>query len=576
MSLRPYQEAALSALYEYLKAQDQNPCVVIPTGGGKTHVIAKLCADAVAWGSRVLILAHRKELLEQNAEKIGLYAPDVGVGIYSAALGRRDRHAPVIVAGIASVYQRSQALGKFDIVVVDEAHLIPTDGEGMYRTLLVSLREANPILRVIGFTATPYRMSTGWICSERNILNEICYEISVKDLIDQGHLCQLVSKSALEANIADTSNVRTRAGEFVAQDLEAVFSSDAHKVSCAVKETISYARDRKKCLIFACGIVHAAMIQRALKDQGETEIGFVCGETPEILRADLISRFREGSLKWLVNVNVLTEGFDAPNIDLIALMRATKSPGLYYQMVGRGLRICEGKANCMILDFGENVIRHGTVDQVVPTEEAEGGEAPTKTCPACREIIAMGCLTCPSCGHTFEAPAEKDVARHEAEASDAPILKSWKTEWHTVQYVTYAPHSKRAAPPGHPQTLKVTYNVGFQQTYCEWVCIEHEVGSYARGRASGWWASRSKVPFPRSAAEAAQIAQAGWLRVPLRIKVKEDEPRKELPKILEVEFNGAEYPDRSAGDEELEVASVEAIPQTLMEEMGLESDEVPF
>ncbi|HPM22964.1 MAG TPA: DEAD/DEAH box helicase family protein, partial [Phycisphaerae bacterium] len=184
MQLRPYQLEAVEAVYRHLRERDDHPCVVIPTAGGKTPVIATICRDAVQrWGGKVLILAHVKELLEQAAEKLRAVAPDLPFGIYSAGLNRRDLGYAVTVAGIQSVYQRAADVGAVDLVIVDESHLIPPDGEGMYRQFLAEMQQTNPLVRVIGFTATPFRMKTGTICAPENILNAVCYEIGVRTLI---------------------------------------------------------------------------------------------------------------------------------------------------------------------------------------------------------------------------------------------------------------------------------------------------------------------------------------------------------------------------------------------------------
>ena len=189
MELRAYQREAVEAVYSFLRERDDNPCVVIPTGGGKTPVIATICRDAVnQWSGRVVILAHVKELLEQAADKLRAIAPDVPVGIYSAGLKRKDLGYAVTIAGIQSIYQRACDLGPVDLVIVDEAHLIPPDGEGMYRQFLADAKVVNPHSRVIGLTATPFRMKTGTICAPDTILNEVCYEVGVRELIVQGFL----------------------------------------------------------------------------------------------------------------------------------------------------------------------------------------------------------------------------------------------------------------------------------------------------------------------------------------------------------------------------------------------------
>jgi len=187
--LRPYQQAAVEAVYDYLRTRDDNPCVVIPTAGGKTPIMATICKDAVGqWNGRVLILAHVKELLEQTADKLRAVCPEVEFGIYSAGLNRRETDKLAIVAGIQSVYKRACELDAFDLVIVDECHLIPEGGEGMYRTFLAEAKVVNPHLRVIGLTATPFRLSSGPICTPDGILNHICYEVGVRELIRDGYL----------------------------------------------------------------------------------------------------------------------------------------------------------------------------------------------------------------------------------------------------------------------------------------------------------------------------------------------------------------------------------------------------
>jgi DNA repair protein RadD len=178
LELRPYQKEAIDAVYRHLREHEDNPCVVIPTAGGKTPILATICKDAVSkWRGRVLIVAHVKELLEQAVDKLNQVAPELGlqIGIYSAGLKSHDTDEPIIVAGIQSIYKRAKKLGHFDLAIIDEVHCIPPDGDGMYRTLLTGLKETNPILRIIGLTATPYRMASGDICAPENILNTVCY-----------------------------------------------------------------------------------------------------------------------------------------------------------------------------------------------------------------------------------------------------------------------------------------------------------------------------------------------------------------------------------------------------------------
>jgi len=515
MQLRPYQLEAVEAVYRHLREREDHPCVVIPTAGGKTPVIATICRDAVQlWGGKVLVLAHVKELLEQAADKLRAVAPDLPFGLYSAGLNRRDLGYAVTVAGIQSVYQRAADIGRVDLVIVDEAHLIPPDGEGMYRTLLADLRVINPQVRVIGFTATPFRMKSGTICAPDNILNAICYEIGVRELIVQGYLCPLRTRAGTHK--PDIDQLHVRGGEYVASEVEDLMDEDDLVLS-ACREIVQYTQDRKSVLIFASGIRHGQHIVRVLQERHGVECGFVCGDTLPFERDETLHRFRGGTLKYLVNVNVLTTGFDAPNIDCVALLRPTLSPGLYYQMVGRGFRLHPGKTDCLVLDFGGNALRHGPVDSLRITDPGSGhGEPPAKECPDCHEIIAAGYARCPQCGHEFPP---RQSRQHDGRASDAGILSGQSTRAeYEVTDVFYAVHTKRGAPPDAPRTMRVDYRIGFQTYVSEWICFEHM--GYPRRKAEQWWRARSNEPVPETAEEAVELANMGALTPTLAITVE--------------------------------------------------------
>jgi DNA repair protein RadD len=413
----------------------------------------------------------------------------------------------VIIAGIQSVYRRACELDAFDLAIIDEAHLIPAEGDGMYQQFLQDALTVNPNLRVIGLTATPFRLKSGMICDPENILNEVCYEVGVKELIVQGYLCPLVTKSGGEG--LDTSGLHVRAGEFIASETEQLMDQD-ELVESACREIIDKAQDRRSVLVFASGVRHAYHIAAVLRELANDQVATVFGDTPAGQRDQILTDFKAGSIKYLINVNVLTTGFDAPNIDCVAMVRPTMSPGLYYQMVGRGFRLCEGKQDCLVLDFGGNVLRHGPVDaiRVKDSGPREPGEAPAKECPQCQSLISAGYAVCPDCGFEFPPPERQ---QHEATASREGILSGQVTlDEYEVEEVFYSVHTKRGALPGDPKTLRVEYRIGFHQWESEWICFEH--GGLARKKAEAWWKRRSQAPVPWTAAEAAALANEGALR----------------------------------------------------------------
>ncbi len=511
--LRYYQQDAVNAVYGYFQHNaSKNPCVVLPTGAGKTHVIVKLCQDVNAWGGRVLVLAHVKELLEQAASKLS--AENLDVGIYSASLNKRDKATGVVVAGVQSIYKRGYELtgtSPFNLVIVDECHRIPLDGDGMYRQLLGDLKTTNPKIRIVGLTATPYRTGDGYVCSPSHFLNEICYEVSVKELIDGGFLCPLSSKrSILEVSM---DGVRISGGDYVQADMENRFAGDDN-VRAAVQEIAKLTSDRKKVLIFCCGIQHAIKVGFYLDELG-CKARIVTSQHGE--RTSAVDDFKSGGCKYLANVNCLTEGFDSPNIDCVVLLRSTMSPGLYYQMVGRGLRLSESKSDCLILDYGGNIKQHGTIDCLVVKDKSSGsdigGEAPVKPCPGCNEMIHAGLMTCSDCGYEFPKPPPK----HEPVASaDAP-LQEIAVEEFDVTDVTYNVHIKRGQPDA-PRSMRVSYWNGASTICDEWICVEHT--GFAFDKASSWWKARSNSDMPKSAEDAVELANSGAIAKTTRIRVR--------------------------------------------------------
>ena len=533
MQLRPYQQAAVDAVYEHLRSKETNPCVVLPTGTGKSLVLAQIAKDAVEkWNGRVLLLAHVKELLEQNADKIRKLCPELKIGIYSAGLKSRDTTEQVIVAGIQSMYNKACELDAFDLVVVDEAHAISGEGDGMYRTFLADMKVINPHVRVIGLTATPFRLKGGLICKPENILNEICYEAGLKEMIQQGYLSPLISRAGrAEANLA---NLHIRGGEFISDEVAAAMDNDA-LVTSACREIVELTRDRKSVLIFTASVDHCKHVAEKIEAFSGKECAIVTGDTSPAERAEIIARFKgefipadlfgtpKPPLKFLANVNVLTTGFDAPNTDCVVMLRPTNSPGLLIQCAGRGTRLSPetGKSSCLFLDYGGNILRHGPLDMIKVKEpgSGKGGDAPAKKCPQCLALIHAGYTACPECGYVF--PPKENNDKMTQTASSAGVI-SGQVDYtdYEVLDVYYCVHEKRGADPDAPKTMRVDYQVGFNEFKSEWVCPEHT--GYARGKFEKWWHERAALgcPMPRSAREAVSLANEGLLAAPESITVK--------------------------------------------------------
>jgi DNA repair protein RadD len=408
--LRDYQQRAIDQLYEWFRnGGEGNPCLVLPTGAGKSHIVAALCKDALQqWpDTRVLMLTHVKELILQNSEKMRQHWPGAPLGIYSAGVGKKELGEPITFAGIQSVRSKAADMGHVDLVLIDECHLVSHKDEGGYRKLLSDLQATNPALRVVGLTATPYRLGHGLITDAPAIFSDLIEPISIEELIHQGFLSVLRSK--VTQSKLDTSDVKKRGGEYIESQLQAAVNIKDTNAR-VVNEVVRLAGDRKAWLFFCSGVDHAKAIAYELGDYG-VSAACVTGDTPKAERERILRDFKAGKIMALTNANVLTTGFDYPDIDLIALLRPTMSPGLYVQMVGRGLRKKSHTDHCLVLDFAGVVEMHGPITAVQPPKKGgEGnGEAPVKVCDNCAELCALSVRCCPACGHDFPPPPEKKL-----------------------------------------------------------------------------------------------------------------------------------------------------------------------
>jgi len=524
LDLRPYQRAAIDGLYEYWATKKgDNPLIVAPTGSGKSLIIAHLVKDAMSFpGTRVLMLTHVKELLEQNAtELLNLY-PGADVGFYSASLKKKALHHAITFAGIQSIHKRAfDMVPPPDLVIVDECHLIPRTDSTRYNRFLSDLKRCNPAVKIVGLTATPYRLDSGWLHKgEGAIFDGIAYDIPVADLMEQGFLAPVVSKAG--ARKIDLSEVGHRGGEFIESDL-ARAASDPELVRETVAEIVKYGADRKAWLIFSCGVDHANMLREEFEALG-VEAHVVTGEDGMVERADKIERFRRGEYKCLINVNVLTTGFNVPHVDLVALVRATESAGLYVQIIGRGTRIAPGKTDCLVLDYGDNVMRHGFIDKVKPKikSKVEDGESPCKECPSCQTIQHAAMRNCINCGYEFPPP----VLNHGSKAYNGAMISTQvQAEWVEVDDVAYSRWRKE----GKPDSVRVTYYCGLIKV-SEWLCPDH--GGYAAER----YIKRKTALRAQATTTDEAMGECDWWHKPSRIKIKPSERNDKFHDIVQLDY----------------------------------------
>ncbi len=462
---RPYQSKAVADTFDWLANNDGNPCLVLPTGSGKSVIVAELCRQAVqGWpGTRILMLVHVQELVQQNAEKMRHVWPNAPLGIYAAGLRRKEIDA-ITFASIQSIHRKAELVGHIDLVIADEAHTIGHKDEGTYRDFLAALKGINPSIRVIGLTASPWRLGHGLITDKPAIFDALIEPVKIEELQAMGFLTQLRSK--VTSAKLDTIGVHKRGGDFIESELQKHVDTD-DKNSAIVDEVIARAGERKSWLFFCAGVEHSIHVRDVLRSRGIlAEV--VTGETPNGERAQILADYKAKRVTALVNVQVLTTGFDAPDTDLIALMRPTESPGLFLQMVGRGFRIKSHTDHCLILDFAGVIERHGPITALkIPTRIGEGdGIPPSKTCSECGEICATAVRICPACGHAFPEQEKAPLALRNDD-----IMGREPSEMNVLSWTWTVARSKKSDLP----MIVVTYYGGVASSSLkEYLCLWHD------------------------------------------------------------------------------------------------------
>ncbi len=495
MIFRWYQKDAISALLKFVldeSNKDKHPIAAEPTGSGKTPIILGVCDEilSIKFDSKILVLSHVKEILEQNYNALVKYFDGSTIGLYSAGLDSKTIHK-ITVAGIQSVWRKPELFQQFDIIIIDECHLVTIDEEGMYRKFLAMLDAV-----YIGLTATPFRLGHGYINEGKGALfTDIVHDMSSVDnfnkLVAEGWLSRLITKGT--DIILDASGVRITAGDYNLKDLSEEFDRDEITENI-VGEIIRYGHNYKKWLAFAIDIDHAEHITECLINNGIKTCCVHSKMTDD--RDEVISDYRQGVYRAAVNVDVMTTGLDIPSIDLIASLCHTKSPVKHVQSLGRGSRVVyadgydldaiEGrldaiaagpKPHCLVLDFVGNLDRLGPINDVLVKKKGDkkgDGEPILKQCPECQCHHHPTVKICDICDHVFEFKVNLNIT-----SSNAAVIKEKIVGWIHVDSVEYSIHEGT----GKPDSLLVTYVCGISR-FKEWVVYDHpgKAGFIARHR----------------------------------------------------------------------------------------------
>ena len=457
--LRDYQESVVTAAMAFIRYRSGHGYVTAPGGSGKSHMIAAVGERAVTEFGDVLVLARSEKLLTQNRAK---FSDDVqeSIGVYCAGLGLKELGKPITIASAQSLAGAEADLSRVRLVLVDECDEISDDEESQYQRIFAA---CHPEHRIVGFTATPFRTGSGKITWGEEIIN-----IPLKAIMDAGHLTPPTNKVG---TVLDLSNVRVALGEYVQSQLDELYA-DPTLLAKSVEKIRQYSAERSHCLIFTQSVAHADLLASAMEFNGMPCV-VVTGDTDKDELAWIIQDFEEGRCKYLINVMLLTRGYDMPAVDMIAVLRATKSKRLWEQILYRGTRLHPAKRDFLVLDMGNNFITHGPLGSPnIDSGRGASRAASGKICPVCEDFTPPLARSCPACGYQFPEPEIRTVS-HAARADNTsatiydpqgePVIQKY-----AVENVLYKIHKNRAKGT---TSIMVSYYCGYGKygNIAEWI-----------------------------------------------------------------------------------------------------------
>ena len=402
MILRPYQEVAVSDACNALDKHG-NTLIVAPTGAGKTIMLSALVGKRHEKGRRVLVIQHRDELVSQNKAKFEKVNPYITTSIVNGTVKHWDGEAVFSMVQTMSRDRNLRDRPMFDMVVVDEGHhaAAPT-----YMKVINAVLEDNDSAEIVGFTATPNRGDGKGL---RSVFNNCAHQIELATLIREGFLVRPKS-FVIDLGVGEQlDNVTKRGKEYDMEEVAAIM--DRQVINDRIVSEWTEKASGRKTVVFCSTVSHAEHVCDSFINSG-VKANFVTGETDKDERAQMLHDLEFGDLQVIVNVAVLTEGFDAPPVSCVILTRPCSQKGTMVQMIGRGLRILDPelypntvKTDCIVMDFGTSIITHGGLDETANLDGAhktEGGEAPTKICPDCGSEVSANTRICPICEHEFQ------------------------------------------------------------------------------------------------------------------------------------------------------------------------------
>lgn len=580
VNFRWYQTEAIQSIWNYFREKTGHPVVAMPTGTGKSVVIAGFCESALLAypQTKIICLTHVKELIAQNEKKMRDVWPAAPCGIYSAGLNRRDTRQKIIFAGIASVAKRAHEFGFVDLVLIDECDLVSPEQATMYQKFINALLKVNPMLKIVGFSATIWRMGFGLITNEGGLFTDVCYDLttieSFNRLIAEGYLSPLIPKRT--QMYLDTEGVHIQGGEFVLSELQSAV--DKTEITyAALREALEYKDTRRHWLVFSSGVEHAIHIAEMLNSMGIDAVA-VHSKMSSGERDAAIKGYQTGKYQAIVNNNILTTGFDAPWTDMIICLRPTQSSRLWVQMLGRGTRPYLGdithapKQNCLVLDFARNTKRLGAInDPVIPRKKGDkGGDAPVKECPECSCYVHASLRFCNgfkddgtpcTFEFVFQTKLVGNAGTEQLIVGEMPVTEVFK-----VDHVTISTYRKVDRPP----MMKVSYFCKLRM-FEEYVCVEHP--GFAGMKARRWLREHLPPEWPIPTTTAQALLDAPMFVSPTHLRVWTN---KKHPEILSKCFDGSAFGKEEPTDTRPQRDIVKDIAPSSPVVPVLNDDDIPF
>lgn len=589
---RYYQTGCVDALFDYWGSTTtlyNNPLIDLATGAGKSPVMAMIIQEMLEIQPhfRIMVVTHVKELIEQNFLELKEMWPGAPAGIYSSGLRKKDYKSPIIFGGIGTVWNKTHLIGHIDVIMIDECHLIPPDGDTQYGQFLSKMKEINPKLRIVGMTATPYRLDFGRLDEgEDKLFDDVIYTYSIAQGVEDGYLTPLTSKAtATEFGDKLFKGIRKgKDGDLSPGGLAKAVNTD-ELTQKVVAEIVAKGHDRRSWMMFCSGIDHANKVRDEIRSYGIT-CETISGDMDPGERKRILEAYKRYEIRCLCNNGVLTTGFNHAGVDLIGFLRKTLSLSLYLQMAGRGTRvvwpagfnqhdpantaedrraaIARGpKPNCLVLDFARLVDEHGPVDMVKPKGPPGSGtgEAPCKVCPTdrldnpkvdkdrapkfgCGEKVHASARICKECKYEFDIDTQPKL---DETAADVPIMgknaapDDWRQVW--GRDIEYNPSKSR----DKPDTVKVTYKTVTGAFISEWLSPQASQ-IWLKQACRDWWKAHGGKSPPRSAKDF--IERQGEVMDTDAIMVK---PNKSgFWQVKQVRAVDPDAPDRLPGLEESE------------------------